>query len=110
MGPGSGERVVSISRAGVFNSRTRTSLLGFGQVATYNVTGITTTWSGLMPNGPWSTERSDLTLTLVVDSTNRSHDANSGDRVHFSIGGSITLNASTAGGTYAGTFNVTINY
>jgi spore coat protein U-like protein len=28
----------------------------------------------------------------------------------FSIGGSVTLNSTTAAGTYAGTFNVTVDY
>jgi hypothetical protein len=30
--------------------------------------------------------------------------------VDFSIGGSVTLNSSTASGTYVGTFNVTVDY
>ena len=30
--------------------------------------------------------------------------------VNFSIGGSVTLNSTTSGGTYVGTFNVTVDY
>jgi hypothetical protein len=30
--------------------------------------------------------------------------------INFSIGGSVTMNSSTAAGTYMGTFNVTVDY
>jgi spore coat protein U-like protein len=29
---------------------------------------------------------------------------------NFSIGGSVTINSTTAAGTYVGTFNVTVDY
>ena len=52
------------------------------------------------------------TLTLVVDSPGdaRPSPIPASPGTDFSLGGSITLSSSTAGGTYSGTFNVTVDY
>src|SRR5205085_1933997 len=51
------------------------------------------------------------TLMLVVDSPGTFLIPNSGNPgVNFSLGGSINLSSSTAGGVYSGTFNVTVDY
>ena len=50
-------------------------------------------------------------LTLVVDAPAAVLLPNSGQPgVNFSIGGSITVNSTTAGGVYVGTFNLTADY
>ena len=54
---------------------------------------------------------STQTLTLVTDAPASVVLTSSGiPGVNFSIGGSVTLNSTTAAGTYAGTFNVTVDY
>jgi len=51
------------------------------------------------------------TLTLVVDSPGSLVLTNSGPPgSNFSLGGSVNLSSTTAGGVYAGTFNVTVDY
>jgi hypothetical protein len=51
------------------------------------------------------------TLTLVVDSPGSVTFNSSGKKGEvFSLGGSISLSSSTAGGVYTGTFNVTVDY
>jgi hypothetical protein len=47
----------------------------------------------------------------VVDNPGTVSLPNSGNPgVEFSLGGTITLNSTTAGGLYSGTFNVTVDY
>jgi hypothetical protein len=54
---------------------------------------------------------SSQTLTLVTDAPASIVLANNGfPGSDFSIGGSITINSTTAAGTYVGTFNVTVDY
>jgi hypothetical protein len=51
------------------------------------------------------------TLTLVTDAPATLMLPNSGaPGIDFSIGGSVTLSSTTSGGTYVGTFNVTVDY
>ena len=50
-------------------------------------------------------------LTLVVDNPGTVTLTNSGPPGSiFSLGGSVTVSSDTAGGTYSGTFNVTVDY
>ena len=86
---------------------------GSAQVAIYNVVG--TNRGVVLIHAPNVTmvNQVDLTktLTLVVDAPASVTLTNSGQPgVNFSIGGSITLSGSTAGGDYLGTFNVTVEY
>ena len=59
------------------------------------------------------TNQSDQTrtLTLVVDNPGSVTLQNGGKKgTDFSLGGSISLSSATAGGVYAGTFDVTVDY
>lgn len=54
---------------------------------------------------------SSKTLVLVLNAPASIQMPNSGQPgVQFGVGGSITLSSTTAGGTYAGTMNVTVDY
>ena len=115
IGPGTwSNATVSISRAGVFScANANITCSGSSQVATYNVTGNNNDVVRINVPNVTLVNQSDptKTLTLIVDSPTSITLTNSGKPgSNFSIGGSITLNSSTVGGTYAGTFNVTINY
>lgn len=115
LGPGTwSNATVSISRAGVFScASTNVTCTGATQVATYNVTGNNGQVITIAAPNVTLVNQSDATqtLTLVVDSPTSVTLTNSGKPgLNFSIGGSITVNSATAGGTYSGTFNVTIDY
>jgi hypothetical protein len=105
---------VSISRAGVFTcASANLTCSGVTQPAKYNVSGsnnnvvhITAPNVILVNQGNASQQ-----LTLVVDNPGTVTLTNSGPPgIDFSLGGSITVNSATAGGTYSGTFNVTVDY
>jgi len=115
IGPGTwSNATVSISRTGMFScANANVTCSGSTQAATYNVTGNNNDVVRINVPNVTLVNQSDptKTLTLVVDSPTSITLNNSGKPgSNFSIGGSITLNSSTAAGTYAGTFNVTINY
>jgi hypothetical protein len=81
--------------------------------ATYNVQGSNQQTVRISCPNLVLTNQSDPTQTLAM-TTNAPASillTNSGfPGVNFSIGGSVTLNSTTSGGTYAGTFNVTVDY
>jgi hypothetical protein len=82
-------------------------------VATYNLTGSNSATVRITAPNVVLTNQADpsRTLTLVVDNPGTVTLPNSGQKgIDFSLGGSIVVNSSTAGGTYAGTFNVTADY
>lgn len=115
LGPGAWSgATVAISRAGVFScTNANVTCTGATQVAKYNVSG--TNKSAVQITAPNVTlvNQSDptQTLTLVVDNPGSVVLTNSGPPgSNFSLGGSISLRSTTTGGTYAGTFNVTVNY
>ncbi len=106
--------IVSISQAGV-RSCANSNLVctGSAQVAKYKVTG--TNKMVVLIHSPDVTlvNQADAskTLTLVTDAPGQVTLTSSGEPgVTFPIGGRITLNGSTAGGDYQGTFNVTAEY
>lgn len=105
---------ISISRGGVFTCmNANVTCTGATQVATYNVTGNNGQVIRITAPNVTLVNQNDATkaLTLVVDSPTSLTLTNSGKPgLNFSIGGTITVNSSTAGGTYAGTFNVTVDY
>jgi hypothetical protein len=115
LGPGSWSgATVSISKAGTFScASANLTCSGATQVAQYNVSGsnnqvvhITAPNVTLVNQGDPS-----QTLTLVVDVVPSVTLTNSGPPgTNFSLGGSVTVNSATAGGTYSGTFNVTVDY
>jgi len=115
LGPGTwSNATVAISRNGVFScTNANVTCNGATQVARYNVSGTNNNVVRISAPNVTLTNQSDptKTLTLVVDSPGTVTLTNSGPPgTNFSLGGSISLSSSTAGGTYAGTFNVTVDY
>ncbi len=105
---------VGISRAGVFScTNANVTCSGVTNVATYNVSGTNNQTVRITAPNVTLVNQSDPTksLTLVVDSPGTILLTNSGQPgVNFSLGGSISLSSTTAGGVYSGTFNVTVDY
>jgi Domain of unknown function (DUF4402) len=115
LGPGTWSgATVSISRAGVFScANPNTTCSGARQVATYNLSGSNNAAVRIAAPNVTLTNQNDPTKTLVmvIDSPGTVTIPNSGKKgVDFSLGGSIALSSSTAGGLYAGTFDVTVDY
>jgi hypothetical protein len=105
---------VGISRAGAFScTNTNVTCSGATAVAKYNVSGTNNQVVRITAPNVTLVNQSDptKTLTLVVDSPGTLTLTNSGNPgVNFSLGGSISLSSTTAGGVYSGTFNVTVDY
>jgi hypothetical protein len=104
---------VGISQAGVFTCSPKVTCTGTQQAAQFNVTG--TNKMVVLISAPNVTlvnqNDSTKTLNLIVDSPGQVTLPNAGQLgVNFNIGGLITLNSTTVGGTYQGTINVTVNY
>ena len=104
---------VGISRAGVFSCSAKVICTGAPTTARFNVTGsnrmtvLVTAPSVTLVNQ----DDNARTLTLTVDSPAQVTLPNSGNQgVLFDVGGSITLDSTTVGGTYSGTINVTVDY
>lgn len=115
LGPGVwSNATVSLSQAGVLScTNANITCSGATTVAQYNVQG--SKQSSVQVSAPSVTlvnqSDSTKTLTLVTDAPASIVLANSGfPGSNFSIGGSVTINSSTAAGTYVGTFNVTVDY
>jgi hypothetical protein len=115
LGPGTWTAAtVSLSQGGVLGC-TNANLVCSGAtiVAQYNLQGSNQQTVRISAPNVTLTNQSDSsrTLTLVTDAPATVYLTNSGaPGVNFSIGGSITLNSTTAAGTYVGTFNVTVDY
>lgn len=104
---------VRLSRTGALTCPTNLTCSGATQVAIYNFTGSQgETVAISVPNVTLTNQLNPTkTLTLVPDNAATIVLANSGNPgSNVSIGGSITLSSTTAGGTYTGTFNVTADY
>ena len=115
LGPGTWSgTTVGISRGGVFScSSSNVTCTGATKVAKYIVTGSNNQVVRITAPNVTLVNQADptRTLTLLVDSPGTVTMPNSGNNgVQFPLGGSITLSSSTAGGTYTGTFNVTVDY
>ena len=105
--------VVTLSRSGVLTCPANVTCSGATQVARYNVSGTNNqTVIITSPNVTLVSQAdSSKTLTMTVDSPGSVVLTNSGPPgTNFSLGGSITLNSTTAEGTYVGTFNVSVDY
>jgi hypothetical protein len=99
-------RVVSCGNSNVICS-------GAAQPAGYKVTGSNKQVVLISAPNVTLVNQSDptQTLTMVVDSPGQLLLTSSGEPgVTFNLGGSITLDSTTATGTYSGTFNVTVDY
>ena len=115
LGPGTwSNATVAISRAGVFScANANIPFTGAAQVAIYNVSGTNNQTVRISAPNVVLTNQDDRTstLTLVVDGPSSLVLTNSGQPgTDFPFGGSIVLSSSTPGGTYSGTFNVTVDY
>jgi len=115
LGPGTWSgATVGISRTGTFScTNANVSCSGATRAAKYNVSGTNNQTVRISAPNVTLVNQNDSTktLTLVVDSPGTLALTNSGNPgVDFSLGGSISLSSSTAGGVYAGTFNVTVDY
>ncbi len=115
LGPGTwSNATVGISRAGAFAcTNANVTCSGATQVAKYNVSGSNNQTVRISAPNVTLTNQSDptKTLTLVVDSPGSLVLTNSGPPgTNFALGGSISVSSTTAGGVYAGTFNVTVDY
>jgi hypothetical protein len=115
LGPGVWSNAkISISQAGALTCGSANVVCtGAPMVAKYNVQGSKQQAVQIsVPNVTLVNQNdSTKTLTLVTDAPATITLANSGfPGSNFSIGGSITLNSTTASGTYVGTMNVTVDY
>jgi hypothetical protein len=115
LGPGAwGSATVGISRTGQFTcTNANLTCSGATQVASYSVSGSNNETIRITAPNVTLTNQNDptRTLTLVVDSPATVTLPNAGNKgTVFSLGGSIALSSTTAGGLYTGTFNVTVDY
>lgn len=114
LGPGSWSgAVVSLSRTGTLACPANVVCSGATQVARYNVKGSNQQTVSIIAPDVTLVNQSDpsQTLTLAVDSPGSLNLPNSGNQgVNFPLGGSISVDSTTAGGVYAGTFNVSVEY
>lgn len=115
LGPGTWSgATVSITRSGTFTcTNANVTCSGVTQVARYNVSGSNNQVVHITAPNVTLVNLSDASqrLTMVVDNPGTLTLTNSGPPgSNFSLGGSIALTSATAGGTYSGTFNVTVDY
>lgn len=104
---------VGISRTGVFTCSAKVTCTGAPQFATYKVTGSNKMVVKINAPNVVLVNQSDPTqkLTLNVDSPGQVTLTSSGQPgTLFNLGGSITLDSTTATGTYSGTFQVSVDY
>ncbi|HEV8406324.1 MAG TPA: DUF4402 domain-containing protein [Sphingomicrobium sp.] len=104
---------LGISKGGVFTCSPNVTCTGTPRVAQFNVTG--TNKMVVLISAPNVTlvnqNNSSQTLSLAIDSPGQVTLTNDGQPgINFNIGGSVALSSSTAGGTYRGTIDVTVNY
>ena len=115
LGPGTWSgATVGISQAGVFScTNSNVTCSGGTRPARYKATGSNNQVARITVPNVTLVNQNDPTqsLTLVVDSPGTVTFPNSGNQgVTFAIGGAITVNSTTSGGLYSGTFNVTVDY
>ena len=115
LGPGVwNNATVALSQAGALScANANVVCSGATQVAQYNVQGSKQQAVNISAPNVTLVNQSDSTqtLTLVTDAPASLVLANSGfPGSNFSVGGSVSINSTTAAGTYVGTFNVTVDY
>jgi hypothetical protein len=105
---------VSVNGAGVFScTNGNVTCSGNTQPAKYKVTGTNNQVVTITAPNVTLTNQNDGVSTLILTSNgpgtvNLGNSGNAG--LTFGVGGSITVGSNTPDGTYAGTFNVTVNY
>ena len=108
-----GDTVVSLSRNGALSCPAPLTCSGTRTVARYNVSGSNRTTVRITAPAVTLVNQADSskTLTMIVDSPGTVDLPNSGNPgMEFTLGGAITVNSSTAEGSYEGTFDVTVDY
>jgi hypothetical protein len=115
LGPGTwSNATVALSQAGALTCANANVLCsGATTVAQYNVQGSNQQTVYISAPNVTLVNQSDSskTLTLVTNAPASVFLTNSGaPGVNFSIGGSVSVSSTTPAGTYAGTFNVTVDY
>lgn len=105
---------IKLTRGGVFTcGAANVTCSGASAVAKYNVTGSNNMTVRISAPDVTLVNQSDAskTLTLAIDSPGSVVLTSSGaPGITFPLGGSITVDSTTAGGVYRGTFNVTVDY
>ena len=105
---------VAISRDGQFScASANLTCLGAPRVARYKVTGSNKQIVRITAPSVILRNQADPTkmLTMAVDSPGTVTLTSSGQPGNnFDLGGTITINSTTATGTYQGTFQVTVDY
>lgn len=105
---------ISVSQAGVRTCvSANVTCTGTAQAAKFNVIGTNNQTARIAAPNVTLVNQADSTKTLVMTlsapaSIPIPNSGNSG--VDFSVGGSITVSSTTAGGLYSGTMNVTVDY
>ena len=104
---------VRLTQSGAFTCPTNLICTGAPHVAAFNVTGtnkmvvLITAPDVIMVNQSDPTQK----LTLALDKPAQVTLTSSGvPGNNFNVGGSLTLNSTTAAGVYSGTINVTVDY
>jgi hypothetical protein len=104
---------VGISKTGTFTCSAKLICTGSTSVASYKVTGSNKMVVKITAPDVTMVDQADptKTLTLKVDNPGQVTLTSSGEPgVNFNLGGTITLDSTTATGTYSGTFQVTVDY
>jgi len=102
-----------VSRRGVLTCPANVTCSGATTVAIYNVAGSNQQVVRISVPNVTLVNQLDSTKSLILTPDNQAtvtltNSGNPGTDVN--IGGSITVNSTTPGGTYVGTFNVTADY
>ena len=109
---GGASATVGVSYAGAWTCPAAVTCSGTHQVAKYKVTGVNN--QTVKINAPAVTlnnAAAGTSLILSVDSPGTMNLGNSGTvGTEFSLGGNITVDGTTADGTYSGQFAVTVEY
>jgi len=114
LGPGTWSgAIVRLSRAAVLTCPANVTCSGATTVAIYNVAGSNQQVVRISVPNVTLVNQLDSTKSLILTPDNQAtvtltNSGNPGTDVN--IGGSITVNSTTPGGTYVGTFNVTADY
>ena len=104
---------VGISRTGAFTCNANVVCTGAPQVARYKVTGTNKMVVRITAPIVTLINQNDSTqkLTLTLDNPGTVTLTSSGEPgSNFDLGGSLSLNSTTAPGTYSGTLAVTVDY
>ena len=102
-----------ISQSGAVTCNANLTCTGTAKGALYNVAGTNNRIVLISAPNVILTNQSDATqkLTLVIDAPTSVTLTSSGPPgTNFGVGGTLTLNSTTAGGTYSGTMTVTVDY